>query len=901
MLSDRWLKRIGFILLVVVSCLLTVITAPATSKQTDITIIQATSGLPGGQDWDAEFLKENALAGHDLESETPEKETALIEQGRDLFALGQLAAAADVWQQAAVAYEAQGNLLGQATAIHYMALADFNLGYWSQSEQANAESEAILSAMGEPGLQLLGASLNLQGQLLLALGQPEQSIETWQQAAITYASAKDSTGYLGAELNRARALQILGHHSRSQQLLARLIVDINEQSDAARKASGLKLLGTALRSMGELEESQSLLTESLASVQKLAATMPVFSADESATRISLGQTLAAREDIAAALAQYEQAAAIAPQPQLRIEAQLNLLQLLAIDEQLSEKRPEILPLVTAISTQLETLPPGRDRIYATIDFVDSWIQVASSVAATPVKHAEVAQLLANAVRVARDLGDMRAEAFALVELGHLYETTQQWSEAEQLTQQALALAEEINAPDVTAKGQWQLGRVLKQQGQQAGAIAAYTQAVDSLQSLRQSLVSLTPDRQFSYLETVEPVYRELVSLLLDSSTDQAQLKQSQLKQARALIESLQLAEIDNFFHQACLPAASQSIDTIDRTAAVLYPIILPDRLAVIVSQPGQPLFHYETRLPQVEIEATLFDLRRYLNPHFFDTDRLRLSQQIYDWLIRPAEVRLTNTQTLVFVLDGALRNLPMAALHDGQQYLIERYALAFSTGLQLLDPQPLDASSLEAFTGGVSEAQAGFSALPAVDAEINKIAEMLPTTALINQTFTTDRLNRTLHKTPFPIVHLATHGQFSSRLEETFLLAWNGRITIEDLNEILRPRQQSTGQPLSLLVLSACQTATGDRRAALGLAGMALRSGARSTLATLWQVKDDSTAVLMAQFYQALVNSSEEALAESPEMTKAEALRAAQLSLLAQPQYQHPFYWAPFVLVGSWL
>ena len=371
----------------------------------------------------------------------------------------------------------------------------------------------------------------------------------------------------------------------------------------------------------------------------------------------------------------------------------------------------------------------------------------------------------------------------------------------------------------------------------------------------------------------------------------SQPNQTQLQQVRQLVESLKLAELDNFFHHACLQATPQLIDTIDATAAVLYPIILPDRLTVIVSRPGQPLYHYETRLPQADIEAAIAQLQLYLNPHFFEQDRLQASQQLYNWLIRPAEDFLADTQTLVFVLDGTLRNLPMAALHDGQHYLIEHYGIALSPGLQLLEPQALNLEQLDVLTGGVSLSQQGFPALPAVDTEMEQIAAAVPTTQLLNQTFTTQRLTDTLDDTPFSVVHLATHGQFSSKAEDTFLVTWDDRINVQDLGTLLRPRQQN--QPLELLVLSACQTATGDKRAALGLAGIALRSGARSTLATLWQVNDESTADLMAQFYQQL--------AKHPEMTKAAALRTAQLRLLKQTKYQHPFYWAPFVLVGNWL
>ncbi len=144
----------------------------------------------------------------------------------------------------------------------------------------------------------------------------------------------------------------------------------------------------------------------------------------------------------------------------------------------------------------------------------------------------------------------------------------------------------------------------------------------------------------------------------------------------------------------------------------------------------------------------------------------------------------------------------------------------------------------------------------------------------------------------FPVVHLATHGQFSSKADETFILTWDGRINVNQLDTLLRIRETESPNAIELLVLSACQTAAGDKRAALGLAGIAVRAGARSTLASLWNVDDKSTAELMSQFYRELT---------SQKLTKAEALRQAQLALLNNPKYQHPLFWAAYVLVGNWL
>jgi len=176
-----------------------------------------------------------------------------------------------------------------------------------------------------------------------------------------------------------------------------------------------------------------------------------------------------------------------------------------------------------------------------------------------------------------------------------------------------------------------------------------------------------------------------------------------------------------------------------------------------------------------------------------------------------------------------------------------------------------------------------------VEDEISQIAGAIPTQQLLNAQFTKTNLQQEVNSDAFSIVHLATHGRFSSNPEDTYILAYNELLRAQDLNNLLRGSNSS--KAIELLVLSACQTAEGDKRATLGLAGLAVRAGARSTLATLWQVSDESTVKLMEQFYNQL---------NEPGVTKAEALHRAQQALLNDQKYQNPSSWAPYVLVGNW-
>ncbi len=808
-----------------------------------------------------------------------------LDAGRQHYSAGRFMEAVQAWQQALHTYQAQGDRLNQALSLSYLSLAYQGLGNWQQAEQSIQSSLDLLqTAQGDrAATTILALALNTQGQLQLAQGQTEAALATWETAEKTYSQAQDFPGILGSQINQAQALQNLGLYRRAQSLLERSRQQLQQQPPSALKVSGLQNLGNVLQIVGDLTNAKGVLEESLKIAQQLD-----LSTDVSASLLSLGNTLRAEQDIPAALQSYQQAATTAPTSTARMEAQVNQLSLL-ID---THKVTEAEALQQQIADQLSTLPPSRTGIYIQVNWAASVLrgQQHGLMSNQPSLKA-IADQLTTAVQQARQLQDARAESFALGHLGSLYLRTGQWPEAEKLTQQALRTAQNINAADIAYRWQWQLGQIFKQQGDRVTAIMAYNESVNLLKSLRRDLIAMSPDVQFSFRESVEPVYRELVTLLVQSTTP----TQQELQQARDVIEGLQQAELENFLRSACLDIRLSDVDKADPTAAIIYPIILEDRLTVITALPGQPLQVHNTLLPKAKIETTIEKTLESLNPLFSDEERLQLSGQLYDWLIRPvaADLAKSPVKTLVFVLDGALRNLPMAALYDGQRYLIESYGVAITPGLQLLGPQEsLAKGKFQALIGALTEARQGFAALPGVAEESEKISAKLASNVLLNRSFTQKELQEKIQTSASPIVHLATHGQFSSDLEKTFILTWDNRLTIEGVKTSLKSRAETNQSPIELLVLSACETAEGDKRAALGLAGLAVRSGARSTLASLWAVNDASTTELMVRFYQSLTRQG---------LNKAESLRQGQLDLLKTAQYSHPFYWAPFILVGNWL
>ncbi|NEQ88660.1 MAG: CHAT domain-containing protein, partial [Moorea sp. SIO2I5] len=287
--------------------------------------------------------------------------------------------------------------------------------------------------------------------------------------------------------------------------------------------------------------------------------------------------------------------------------------------------------------------------------------------------------------------------------------------------------------------------------------------------------------------------------------------------------------------------------------------------------------------------------RKDIPEHLRGLDKKKL-QKIHDWLISPIETELakSNIRTLVFIPDGALRNIPMSVLHDGENYLVEKYRIAVAPSLQLIDPKANVRQNVSALTAGVTETRPhrpNLAPLPGVKVELENIKAHVPSSILLNESFTESNFNTEVNTSAYEVLHLATHGQFSSVAEETFLLTWDEVINLNELNSMISADQKQKN-PIELLVLSACQTAAGDSRAALGLAGIAVRGGARSTLASLWSVSDRATSDLMTHFYQRLAKGN---------VTKAEALRQAQLELLQTEEFNHPFYWSAFILLGNWL
>jgi CHAT domain-containing protein len=505
----------------------------------------------------------------------------------------------------------------------------------------------------------------------------------------------------------------------------------------------------------------------------------------------------------------------------------------------------------------------------------------------------------KAAAVAEAIGDKRALSYACGYEGELYEAEKKYDEALTLTRKALVLAQELKSPDALYRWEWQSGRLLHAKHKDEAAIAAYRRAVETLQLIRHDVALRygNPNAHSSFREVAGAMYFQLADLLLqraDSARNAADLDRM-LLEARDCAELLKSAELEDYFQDECvnlLKSKITKVETVSQTAAVVYIIPLPDRTEMLVSLPSG-LHRVKSPATDAMLETVGHQFRVNLEKRT-TYEYLDQAKQLYDWLIKPLEPLLAGSKidTLVFIPDGALRNIPMAALHDGEKYLIEKYAIAVTPGLTLMEPRAFKRETVGLVANGLSAGVQGFAPLVYVSGEMSSLKKLYGGTELMNRQFVKTNIDKEFVGENYSIVHIASHGHFDSDVKKTFVLTFDSKLTLDDLEQLIRP-SQLRDKPVELLTLSACQTAAGDDRAALGLAGIAIKAGARSAFATLWFVNDQSSSTLVSDFYTQLHNH--------PDISKAKALQTAQLKLLTDPRYAHPCYWAPYLIIGNWL
>ncbi|MEX0268377.1 CHAT domain-containing protein [Leptolyngbyaceae cyanobacterium UHCC 1019] len=549
--------------------------------------------------------------------------------------------------------------------------------------------------------------------------------------------------------------------------------------------------------------------------------------------------------------------------------------------------------------------------------------------------------------IVREIKERRDERQVLGNLGVAYATLGNYGKAIELHQQSLAIAREIKDLEGERISLKNIGTTLQKQKQSDLAIVFYKQSVNVSESIRQDIRKLDRDLQASYTESVASSYRSLADLLLQQNRGMEAMQVLDLlkvqelqdylrdvkgnevsKQGvpllpqeetilepinqgkRSLSQVLSSPATTTLVQQLQQTAAAQNltlpaykdlqarIQKLGKNIALFYPLVLDDRLELVLFIPDRPPIRKTVNVKRAEFEREIGAFRQAL-PDISALPKIRQSaQQLYTWLVQPidAELKAAKVQTIVYAPDGQMRYVPLAALHDGTQWLTERYQINYLTALALTPIDAPDARSPTALTGALTQertitvagATYSFSPLSYTQAEVNQIAKMIPNTkALIDQPF--NRKNLLAQMPHAAIVHLATHAKFGGTPEESFIVLGDGdAVTLREIEAWKLPN-------VSLFVLSACETGLGGKLGngleILGFGYQMQRTGSRAAIASLWAVRDDSTSELMSEFYAALQKGG----------SKAAALRQAQIELINDSSYRHPLYWAPFILIGNGL
>ena len=761
----------------------------------------------------------------------------------------------------------------------------------------------------------------------------EQAVDRAWPAARSFRRSGDRAGELAALTLLGQSYHALGHYSEACTCLHAALTLANQVHDTAGGITVRQDLGAVLTAERQFDDARPTLDEALNmaaqsgnaraeagilnNLGNLYSDQMGFEKSREAPSASSAAAMEAdeRKLESSALADYARSAELSAQvrdSRLRATALSNA----AVSALRAGLTAEAAHLNADASEAVKLVPDSRNQRFLLITIGRNDQQLsAEGQEDNDLLRQRAEQSYLHAIESAKRANDLLAESYSQGYLGNLYEQEDQRDQALSRTRRAVLAAQAAGSPDSLYRWEWQTGRLLlKAPADHPRAIDAYQRAVSALQSIHSDIALGygNGNTAKSFRDDVGPVYFGLADLLLERAAhgDQSdQQRQQDRLRAQETIEMLRSGELEDYLQDVCTSQIQRKpIGNIGKQTAVIYIVPLKDRTELLLKfsarNPGTDHDAGEEPLRQVTVPLPAEQLAKVAN-RFRDElqdrgvyDFADDGKKLYDWLITPLEplLRQHDVRTLVFVPDGALRQVPMGALWDGEQYLIQKYAVAVTPGLELMEPRSLPRKNVRILLCGLSTSRRGHPALPRVASEVSDIESVFPhAQPLVNANFIVNRAQTELQQNPYSIVHIASHGEFCGNVRKTFLVAWDEDLTLDTLEEMITPAQYQ-GRPVELLCLSACRTASGDDLAALGLAGVAVKAGARSAVASLWYADDNASAALISEFYRQLINN--------PDITKAQALQRAQVMLITDKRYtdfQHPICWAPFLVIGNWL
>jgi CHAT domain-containing protein len=768
---------------------------------------------------------------------------------------------------------------------------------------------------GKEGSRLTSSDQDMhQGKARFQQGAFAQAAVHWMNAARGYEESGQVKEQCQALINVAHALQQEGQIRRAQGMLQAALRLSEQIGNRLLTATILGQLGTTSHALGKEEPATEHLTKALtlAREEKQPALVAGLLND-------LGNALTVRRQFPEAIDVYAESRDLAvetKQPALAATAQINGAMALLQNQQLGDAQRQFdqawLNVQSLADSHVKTagllnIGLGYQDLHSAMSMSRQGAGKKQDVGRlrtgeTPASGSTEAPLLrqsseafVTAGEVATRIGDARGQSYAWGYLGGLREKEQRPTEALEYSRKAIFAAQKVNAPESLYRWEWQTARLLKASGQEEEALAAYQRALSLLKPIGYEYSVGYQGRHHSFGQSVAPLFEEYEDALLRRAAVATSPERTQqlLVRVRDVVETSHAAELQDYFRDDCVATARGQRDTgaLPSNTAIVYPVSLPDRLELVVETAGG-LKQYHVPVNADTLTSEVRTFRRLVQDRR-SQDYLPSAQTLYGWLIAPLQQDFlaAGITTLVMVPEGPLRTIPIAALHDGRQFVVSKYAVAVVPAMELTDSRPLQRGTGTGLTMGLIESVPGSSAKPDRREELHAVKALYGGTSLTNSQFSAPFLEQEIKNHGVGIVHIASHSEVGHDVNQSFLQAYDGKISMDRLAQMVGLSQYRQ-QPLELLTLSACETAVDDDRAALGLNGVAVKTGARSALASLWVAEDQAAPELVAEFYRQLQDST---------VSKAVALQRAQQKILAQPGHGHPSFWASFLLINNWM
>ncbi|WP_181016102.1 tetratricopeptide repeat protein [Pseudanabaena sp. BC1403] len=843
--------------------------------------------------------------------------TRLLRQGNQLYQASLYRDAIQTWQLALEIYRTIKDRKGEATILNNLGTAYENFGQYQKAIDFYQQSLAITTQISDRKGEAMALS-NLGGAYD-SLGQYQKAIELYQQALAIQKQIGHRYGEATSLNNLGLAYNNIGQYQKAIEFYQQALATQKKIDDLEGESISLNNLGLASDNLGQYQKAIVFYQQSLAIKKQIG--------DRNGEARSLNNLGAIYKN----LGQYQKAIDFYQQS-------------LAIKKQIGDRDGE--------ATSLNNLGLVYDYLgqyQKALDFYRQSVAIAKQIGESSIEARSLNNLGAayerlgqyqkaidfygQALEMQEKIGDRQGEAKSINNLGVVYKNLRQYQRAIDLHQQSLAIKKQIGDRQGEATSLNNLGVDFNQLGQTEISILFYKQSVNVFESIRQSLKGLREEEQQSFTNTIASSYRNLADLLL---------KQGRIMEALQILDLLKVQELEEYFKNIKgsdrsaqgvrllepekaisdkllavsldnskeinsqlakqiqqLPKSEinkvpEYLQKIPQGTALLYPLILGDRIEIILFSPNTIPISRTVRISQKELETLVIDFRAGLLDSGSE-DVKEPAAKLYKLLIKPIEAELTQAKvtTILYAPDGILRYIPLAAIYDGKQWLAEKYRISNLIAYSLFDFAPNLKTQPNilagAFGGKANEKKFGQIGLPATLIEVQAIANSFQNSVTLIE----DQFSRQAIEAKFKnhnILHLATHAKFNVGVpDNSFIIFGNGdKIRLNEISDWQIPN-------IDLIILSACQTGIGklgDGVEVLGFGYQVQKAGAKNAIASLWSVNDEGTQALMEAFYSEL---------KKGDISPTEALHRAQVALIKSPKYNHPNYWSAFFAIGNGL